>query len=214
MSTRTEGDARPERTAAKRRDILHAAWKLFAARGFPRTGMRELAAEAGASTATIYAHFPNKRDLLVALIDERWQQVLVATLARAAQVDDALERLLAAVTALNHGIAADPLLRLLLVTPRRIGDAHVEERVGPIEDMMDARCADAIRSAVAAGRFICADPEALAVLIRVTMQGWLLTESKRRQPMSEERVTAALVALLRTASPPVGRKGRSSGVRS
>jgi AcrR family transcriptional regulator len=159
--------------------------------------MRELAAEAGVSTATIYAHFPNKRDLLAALIDERWERVLTDMLAEAARVDDPLERLLTAITTLNHALARDPLLRQLLVNPRRIGDAQVEARVGPIEDMMDARCAAAIRDAVAAGRFECEDPDALAVLIRLAMQGWLLTESGHRRPMSEARVTGVLVSLLR-----------------
>jgi hypothetical protein len=81
---------------------------------------------------------------------------------------------------------------------------------------MDARCADAIRAAVAAGRLECQDPDALAVLIRVSMQGWLLTESKRRRPMSEARVTGALVALLRAASATPGRtrNGRTPRRRS
>jgi hypothetical protein len=62
---------------------------------------------------------------------------------------------------------------------------------------MDARCTEA----VAAGRLQCEDTKALAVLMRVSMQGWLLTESKRTRPMSEERVTGALVALLRGMPP-------------
>ena len=189
------------RSAAKRRDILGAAWELFTARGFASTGMRELAAEAGVSTATIYTHFPTKHDLMQALIEERWQTALVRMLKRASQVADPLDRLIFAVTDLNRAIAADPLLRQLLVTARRTGDARLEEKVGPIEDMMDARCAEAIERAVAAGELACADPQALAVLIRVSMQGWLLTESKRKKPMSEGRVTGALVALIRGARP-------------
>lgn len=181
--------------------MLAAAWDLFAAHGFDSTGMRALAAAAGVSTATIYAHFPNKLELMQALIEERWQQALARMLARAAAVDDPLERLVTGVTDLNHAIAADPLLRQLLVTPRRIGDAAFEAKVGPIEDMMDARCTEAIAAAVAAGRLACDDPRALAVLIRVAMQGWLLTESKRGRPMSEDRLTRALTALLRAAAP-------------
>ena len=193
------------RSAAKRRDILGAAWDLFAAHGFDSTGMRELAAAATVSTATIYAHFPTKHDLMRALIEQRWQTALARMLKRAAQVEDPLERLVVGVTGLNHAIAADPLLRQLLVPPRRTGDAAFEEKVGPIEDMMDARCAEAIEHAVAAGKLDCADPQALAVLIRVSMQGWLLTESKRSKPMSEERVTSALVALIRGARPAAGK---------
>lgn len=189
------------RSAAKRRDILGAALDQFATHGFTRTGMRSLASEAGVSTATIYAHFPTKQHLLRELIQERWQQALTSMLERASAVDDPLERLLVAVADLNHAISADPLLRQLLVTPRSVGDAQIEKRVVPMEEMMDERCTEAIREAVKAGRLECADPEALAVLIRVSMQGWLLRDAKRRKPMSEERVTRALLALLRGAQP-------------
>jgi AcrR family transcriptional regulator len=196
-----DGHALPLRSAAKRRDVLTAAWELFAARGFGGTGMRALAAEAGVSTATIYAHFPTKQELLRALVQQRWEEALTAMLTGATEIDDPLERLLFALTALNRAIADDPLLRQLLVTPRRVGDAHIDAQIGTIEDMMDARCAEAIRAAVEAKRLKCHDPDALAVLIRVSMQGWLLTESKRKRPMSEARVTGALVALLRAAKP-------------
>ncbi len=209
LARSAEVEALPVRSAAKRRDVLAAAWELFAARGFGRTSMRDLAAEAGVSTATIYAHFPTKQELLRALVEERWQEALVGMISGAAEIDDPLERLLFALTALNRAIAEDPLLRQLLVTPRRVGDAHIEEQIGSIEDLMDTRCAEAIRQAVAAERLKCADPDALAVLIRVSMQGWLLTESKRKQPMSEARVTNSLVALLRAArSTPERSSGR------
>lgn len=194
------------RSAAKRRDILDAAWELFPIRGFGGTGMRELAAEAGVSTATIYAHFSTKTDLIRALIRARWEQALIAMIERAAQITDPLDRLITGITHLNHAIAADPLLRQLLVTPRRIGDAQIEQEAGPIEDMMDARCTEAVRAAVAARRLVCDDAEALAVLIRVSMQGWLLTESKRRQPMSEERLTRVLVELIRRSTPSTSRR--------
>jgi AcrR family transcriptional regulator len=189
------------RSAAKRGNVLNAAWQLFAEHGFDDTSMRNLASKAGVSTATIYAHFPTKPDLLQALIEQRWQQALADLLGRAAAVKDPFERLLAGITGLNRAIAADPLLRQLLVAPRRVGDAQAEARLGPIEDRMDERCSAAIREAVAAGQLECEDSKALAVLIRVSMQGWLLTESKRARPMTEERVTAALVALLRGAQP-------------
>lgn len=187
------------RSAAKRIDVLTAAWDLFATHGFADTGMREVAAAAGVSTATIYAHFPTKRDLLRALVTHRWEAALIGLVQGAAEIADPLERLLFAVTTLNRGIAADPLLCQLLVTPRRLGEEHLDDQVGRIEDMMDARCAELIRASVAAGRLKCADPDALAVLLRISMQGWLLTEARRPRPMSEARITASLVSLLRGA---------------
>jgi AcrR family transcriptional regulator len=196
-TTRAAAPPLPPRSAAKRRDILDAAAELFPSRGFGRTGVRELAAEAGVSTATIYAHFSTKHDLLRALIKARWERALIGMVDHAAQVTDPLDRLLVSITNLNRAITADPLLRQLLVIPRRGGDPRIEREVEPIETMMDARCTEAIRAAVSAKRLTCDDPEALAVLIRVSMQGWLLTESKRRQPLSEERITRMLVTLIR-----------------
>lgn len=49
--------------------LLDAARRLFTTSGWTRTGMRDVAAEAGVATETVYAYFPSKRDLLQAAID-------------------------------------------------------------------------------------------------------------------------------------------------
>lgn len=53
---------RPRRS--KKRDaIVEAARSLFCSEGFPRTSMDAVAATAGVSKATLYAHFASKADL-------------------------------------------------------------------------------------------------------------------------------------------------------
>jgi len=63
--------ARPQaRGIATMRRLLQAAEPLFARRGYESTGMAEVAERAGVGVGTLYHHFPDKRALLLALIDD------------------------------------------------------------------------------------------------------------------------------------------------
>jgi AcrR family transcriptional regulator len=63
MSTRMKGN---ERRAA----ILEAAVRRFAERGFRGTTTRQLASDLGVSEPVLYQHFPTKKDLYTAIIEE------------------------------------------------------------------------------------------------------------------------------------------------
>ena len=54
----------------RRAQIIAAARRLFAHRGFDATTTREIATEAGISDALIYRYFPDKHAILAALVDE------------------------------------------------------------------------------------------------------------------------------------------------
>jgi len=61
---------RRERMAQQTRgDILRAARRLFAERGYAATSINDIAEEAGVAIQTIYARLGSKRGLLLALID-------------------------------------------------------------------------------------------------------------------------------------------------
>jgi AcrR family transcriptional regulator len=60
---------REQRAAETRQSLLAAAYRLFVANGWQGTGMREVAAEAGVATETLYAHFSSKRALLQAVVN-------------------------------------------------------------------------------------------------------------------------------------------------
>ena len=62
--------ARAERRAA-REELLAAALRVFARRGYREAGVEEIAAEAGYSKGALYWHFSSKAELLMALLDER-----------------------------------------------------------------------------------------------------------------------------------------------
>lgn len=58
----------------RRKRIVHAAMQAFARSGFRGTRSRDLAKAAGVSEALIFKHFPNKRAIQKAIIEERIRQ--------------------------------------------------------------------------------------------------------------------------------------------
>ena len=74
-----EADARLDRRTRAARaqgreardELLAAALRVFARRGYREAGVDEIAAEAGYSKGALYWHFSSKEELLTALLDER-----------------------------------------------------------------------------------------------------------------------------------------------
>src|ERR687892_1067088 len=62
--------ARAERREA-RNELLSAALRVFARRGYRDAGVEEIAAEAGYSKGALYWHFSGKEELLLTLLEER-----------------------------------------------------------------------------------------------------------------------------------------------
>lgn len=58
--------------------IMAAALRLFGRRGFGAVGIREIALEAGVSTAALYHYVTNKEDLLVLLMVDRLGRIIKA----------------------------------------------------------------------------------------------------------------------------------------
>ncbi len=64
------------RTQEKRQIILDAALKTFVRRGYPETTVSEIASIAGVAEGTLYNYFRNKEDILLALFDEKWGNII------------------------------------------------------------------------------------------------------------------------------------------
>ncbi len=65
-----ESPIRREQAEMTRERIIDAARSLFLTRGYARTSLKRVAAEAGVSDQTIYAAYGKKRGLLQAIMDE------------------------------------------------------------------------------------------------------------------------------------------------
>ena len=64
-------------TKSKREIILASAWEVFAAYGFRRTSMQDIADKAGISRPALYLEFSNKSDIFRGLAKSVFQQNLV-----------------------------------------------------------------------------------------------------------------------------------------
>jgi len=72
-----ETSSRPKREAeARRREILEAAARVFARRGFHAATMAEVAAEAGVAVGSIYLYFNTKEQLYFSVVDEKAEELL------------------------------------------------------------------------------------------------------------------------------------------
>ena len=70
---RLDGRTRAARAQGReaREELLSAALRVFARRGYREAGVDEIAADAGYSKGALYWHFSGKEDLLRALLEER-----------------------------------------------------------------------------------------------------------------------------------------------
>jgi AcrR family transcriptional regulator len=162
--------SRVERT---RRRILRAAGLCFAAQGFSKTTVPEIAAAAGVSKGLVYHHFRAKELILEALLERTladWSRVsgIREHVARTGSVLAGLERALRG--SLDYA-RSNPLVRALfqldpLVVQGLGSSAAVQRSVADGR----AQLVEAMRAGIAAGELRAdLDPERAADLLRMLM---------------------------------------------
>src|SRR3972149_2108028 len=101
--------ARPLRAARadnRLSEVLDAAARLFAAKGYSATSMRDIAQACGMLPGSLYYHFPAKEDLLVAVYEAGVEQLVAPVRGAAAREGEPWARLGA-----GGAGALDPVLR-------------------------------------------------------------------------------------------------------
>jgi AcrR family transcriptional regulator len=85
---------RRERERKQRRDdILHAAEKVFAARGFHAASIEQIASTAEYATGTVYLYFKDKEGLFVELFEDKIRELGNLIRERTADIEDPEEAL-------------------------------------------------------------------------------------------------------------------------
>jgi AcrR family transcriptional regulator len=83
---------------ARRQEILNAAEKLFAQKGFFKTTLADIAKDSEFGMATIYQFFPSKEEIYFTLITEKTEQLFSLTEKALSRFDSSLDKLKALVT--------------------------------------------------------------------------------------------------------------------
>jgi AcrR family transcriptional regulator len=92
---------------ARRAQLLAAAQDIFAANGYHAAAMDEIAERAGVSKPVLYQHFPGKRELYLALLEQQVDELADRVAQAMAATDDNHQRVNAAVGAYFDFIDAE-----------------------------------------------------------------------------------------------------------
>lgn len=150
-----------------RRKILDAARDLFASEGYDRITMRRIAEAIEYSPTTIYNHFEDKDDLILALCHEDFGRLL-AVFDTQEPVDDPVERL----RRLGHAYASFARqspnhYRFMFMTKRA---CHPLDESAPGWQTF-ARLRSVVAEAVESGRFVKGDVDTLAQVLWASVHG-------------------------------------------
>ncbi len=153
-------------TRNTRGDVVRAAGKLFAEKGYHGTSMRDLGKELGLLGSSLYSHVDSKQDLLVSVVEEG--ATLFESSARAAlEAPGGPELRLQALIAGHVDVVLDNMdvSRTFLNEARMLDHSH-RSRVLEARDHYEAAFREIIGEGVAAGAFRSdADPKLEAIFI-------------------------------------------------
>jgi AcrR family transcriptional regulator len=160
----------------KRRQILEAALREFARRGFSRTKMDDVARAAGIGKGTVYEYFTNKDELFFALY-EHVRTTFHDTIYRNAERQETAAKALAVfigdtISALNEWREFGTVLLDFWSEHRRARSKHL--RFGDVYEFSRKKIAGFIRKGIRSGEFRNIDPKAGAASIIAVLDGLLL----------------------------------------
>lgn len=122
---------REESQARTRSEVLAAAARVFARRGYDGASVAEIADDAGYSHGAVYSNFADKEDLFLALYEE-WVAARAQEIGAEVEAGNTVARVRAGVEEWVNHLAADPdafLLRLEF-TIRAARDPTLQSKLG------------------------------------------------------------------------------------
>jgi AcrR family transcriptional regulator len=195
-------DLRKIRRVAERRiQIVEAAARVFAQKGFHQATTKEIAREAGIAEGTIYLYFENKEDVLVAVLTQPTISLFLEIVGDTESLGDDDEAILtyALQAAFAMGQQYADYLRLFLSAIQAVDDdvrqqvyLRLEEQLGPVfQSYVQQRIAD--------GAFRDLDPQVVTQALVGMCLIFILTQellmAKHVQPLDFDAVVPVLVDL-------------------
>src|SRR5215210_5401703 len=197
--------ARAERQADRRRQLLGAAVKVFAEKGFHAARVGDVAEEAGVAYGLVYHYFKSKEELLETIFRSTWTEML----ARVREVEQAgvpaAEAVRQVTALLLRTWRRDPdLVRVLVREVTR--NQHVQQELQEITAAMQA-LERIVRRGQETGEFRDAlDPRLAAVVfygaLEEVLSSWVLGQLPDRDAdiaRAEQNVVALLTGGLRAS---------------
>jgi TetR/AcrR family transcriptional regulator, fatty acid metabolism regulator protein len=131
--------SRAAAAADKRRQILDAAIRVFATRGFHACRVSDVADEAGVAYGLVYHYFGSKEEILNTLFTERWQIMLDAIAEIDKQQDTAArDKLYQVASFIIDSYRHEPdLMKVIIVEVTRAANSFGREHLAKIREAYD-----------------------------------------------------------------------------
>jgi AcrR family transcriptional regulator len=131
--------SRAAAAADKRRQILDAAIRVFATRGFHACRVSDVADEAGVAYGLVYHYFGSKEEILNTLFTERWQIMLdaIAEIDRRQEIP-ARDKLYLVASFIIDSYRHEPdLMKVIIVEVTRAANSFGREHLAKIREAYD-----------------------------------------------------------------------------
>jgi AcrR family transcriptional regulator len=131
--------SRAAAAADKRRQILDAAIRVFATRGFHACRVSDVADEAGVAYGLVYHYFGSKEEILNTLFTERWQVMLDAIAEIDKQQDvPARDKLYLVASFIIDSYRHEPdLMKVIIVEVTRAANSFGRDHLAKIREAYD-----------------------------------------------------------------------------
>ncbi len=136
-----------------RSDVIHAAGRLFAERGYHGTSMRDLGKELGLLGSSLYSHVESKQDLLVEVVEEGARLFETAAEQARATPGTASDRLAALVAGHVNVVLDNVNVARTFLNEARMLDAEHRERIVEARDHYEGVFRSVLADGVGDGSF-------------------------------------------------------------
>lgn len=187
-------------TRNTREDVIRAAGRLFAERGYHGTSMRELGKELGLLGSSLYSHVDSKQDLLVEVVEEGARLFEASAETALAAGGSPTERL-SALLAGHVGVVVDNIevARTFLNEARMLDGGH-RRRIVAARDHYEHAFRSVIRDGIADGSFRPdTDPRTASIFtlsVLNAIERWYDPAGELDRPALVSRLTAFVTAAL------------------
>ncbi|WP_193081595.1 TetR/AcrR family transcriptional regulator [Brevibacterium aurantiacum] len=156
---------------SKKTEVLQAAVRLFAEKGFAATGIRELGSAAGLNSATLYHYAGGKNELLSSIMRECLEALLAAGRDAVGESSDPVDQLARLVAAHVGFSAENPLTGRVTDQEMRALDADSYSELVALRDDYESMFSTVINRGIHTGAFEVFDPHLLRLALLEMLNG-------------------------------------------
>jgi AcrR family transcriptional regulator len=190
---------RKERQQRTREDLVVAAAKVFARRGYHAATVEEIAAEAGFSTGAVYSNFDGKEELFLALADRQVKERVAEIEAVAEAVESEADAGREAAAQVRAFLESDPDWPLLFYEfwSLSVRDAELQGELAKRRDAIRDALADTLeRVAKQLGFELRFPAPALATAISASLNGLAFERAADPEALPDEVFAEFITAVL------------------